>query len=266
MAKLIASLGMYDGGDLTAANDTLWSALAKRLQSAGIADVPAALSRELPLPEIWSHPGLIFGQTCGYPFARHYSETLTVLGTPSYDAPGCEGPMHGSFIVVPAASSLKTLSDLREVRAVINDVESNTGRQLFGDAVAELGECTGPFFRSVRVSGSHAESLRMVADGEVDAASIDCVTYAHIERAHPEQVARTRVVHTTRKTPSLPLVMASGLGAEIAAVVTRSLNEVLRDPAAAPALRTLRLTDVTQLAPSVYQRTLAFRDRADAIF
>lgn len=261
--QLIASLGMYDFADLRAANDALWSIVAEHLGRV-VAGVPAALERRTPLPDIWSSEHLLLGQTCGYPFARHHRGRLTVVGAPVYDVPGCDGPAHRSFLVVASSSRVERLLELRAARAAINEDESNTGRQLLGDAVADVHSGAGPFFGSVVRTGSHAGSLRAVAEGEADVAAIDCVTYAHLARSAPHDVARTRILSPTRATPSLPLVTARG-EAE-AARVADAVNAALRDPRTAAARATLRWTALSPIAPSAYDITLAYAARADRVF
>src|SRR5690242_16440875 len=95
----IASLGMYDGGDLTAANDALWEEIARRLVSFGLDDVPRTLERSLPLDDVWSNDRLLLGQTCGYPFAARFRGRLRLIAAPAYDVPGCTANGHQSFVI-----------------------------------------------------------------------------------------------------------------------------------------------------------------------
>ncbi len=46
-----------------------------------------------------------------------------------------------------------------------------------------------PFFRSVVETGTHPNSIARVTSGELDAASIDCMTYAFFKDHRPEVVA-----------------------------------------------------------------------------
>ncbi|WP_394847827.1 PhnD/SsuA/transferrin family substrate-binding protein [Pendulispora brunnea] len=260
MSHALANLGMYDGGDLTAANDELWTVIAEHLAARGIADVPACLTRG-PLEDIWNER-LLFGQTCGYPFISRLAGTLHVVGTPVYDWPGCEGATHRSFIVVATASSFRRLEDLAGSHAVINDPESNSGRNLFGDALASVG-ARAPFFGQVTVSGSHAQSLRDVAEHSADVAAIDNVSYAHILRAHPSLKEATRILHETRPSPALPFVTASQ---HRASVVFEAVREALRDVRTRGACRVLRLVGIEPLEREAYEITREFSARADKVF
>jgi ABC-type phosphate/phosphonate transport system substrate-binding protein len=265
MSTCIASLAMYDGGELTAANDVLWSAIAHRLESFGVRGVPCQLERDRSLDDVWSSDHLLFGQICGYPFASRFRSRLRLIAAPQYSAPGCTKSAHRSVVLVHARSPVRSLGELRGARAVINDVESMTGRQLLGDAIAASGGSCGSF-SSVEVSGSHASSLAQVAAGMADVAAIDCVSFAHLARAIPAVVAETRIVHRTRQTPTLPFVISAACGEVATFLVARALAEVVADPRTADARRTLGLVAVRRPNTKAYERTLEIATSADRVF
>src|SRR5208337_3099340 len=62
----IAALPMYDFPEIAAANDALWAAIAAGLKARGVG-APARLTRGEDIAALWRDPGLVFGQTCGYP-------------------------------------------------------------------------------------------------------------------------------------------------------------------------------------------------------
>ncbi len=82
---------MYDFGELRAAHDLLWSAIAERLVAAGVADVPTRLTRDIEHREVWRHPQLLLGQACEYPLAKSFGQHVMIVATPGYSAPGCVG-------------------------------------------------------------------------------------------------------------------------------------------------------------------------------
>ena len=260
MNGLTANFGMYDGGELTAANDVLWSAIAARITD--VDGVPTQLDRTVGPPGVWLDDRLLLGQACGYPFAKRLAERLVLAGTPDYTAPGCEPGAHRSFIVVAARTRTRSLRQLRGVCAAVNDTESMTGRHLLGEALAPApGAIT-----STVVSGSHARSLALVASGGADVAAIDCITYAHLARLSPEMVAETRTIAWTRTVPALPFVTARSLGAKTAARVASALRSVMIDPELADVRRVLRLRGLTTRGPSDYAALLPIAARADSVF
>ena len=208
---------------------------------------------------------LIFGQTCGYPFAARLSERLRLVGTPDYDLPGCARGQHRSFVIVHARSRFRSLGELRGSRAAINDGESMSGRHLLGDAIAELDEAPG-FFSGVVTSGSHANSVALIARGDADVAAVDCVTFHHLSRSHPEAIAETRILARTRLTPCLPFVIATGCGEVTASLVARALREAALDPRTEDARRVLGLAGILSVGGAAYGRSLLVAARADAAF
>lgn len=264
MTTWLASLGMYDGGELTGANDALWADIAQRLEREGLLGVPQALERGRSVEDLWSSERLLLGQACGYPLAARLRNDLRVVGVPEYDAPGCTRDYHRSFLIVNVRSDASRLSDLRGSRVAINDHESMTGRHLLGDVLAQGGATRG-FLSTIAVTGSHARSLAAVARGEADLAAIDCVTFAHLDRARPDLTAEVRVIHRTRATPGLPFVVSRSCGEEVALLVARALAEAVADRKTADARKLLRLVAVHPAQPGLYERTVALARRADRV-
>ncbi len=241
-ADRVASLPMYDFPELREVHDEFWGALASRLVTAGLSDVPRALTRGLSLGEVWGNDRLLFAQGCEYPLAKTFGARVRVVAHPLYAAVGCDGARYRSAIIVHAshdaavaeraassghgvgASAPRALTELRGSRCVVNELDSNSGMNLLRAAVAPLAH-GGQFFESVVVSGSHLRSVEMVAAGEADVASIDCVSFAHFQRLYPSLASRVRVLDWTTSTPSLPYITAGSASDE----TVRALRAVLAD-------------------------------------
>src|SRR5580693_1247535 len=103
---------MYDFPWIAAANDALWSAISARLAEAGV-QAPRTLTRGGDLAALWRHPGLVFGQTCGYPYVTSLRDEVTLIATPEYAFPGCVGAWHRSFIIRRASDPRCRLSEFR---------------------------------------------------------------------------------------------------------------------------------------------------------
>ena len=236
----IVALPMYDFPELRDAHDRLWSALALRLQDGGVDSVPGRLTRSSSHLETWAHPGLLLGQACEYPVAKSFQERLTIVATPGYSAPGCDGTSYRSAIVTRVQESAHTLEDLRNRRCVVNEPDSNSGMNLFRAALAPLAG-GARFFQSVRQSGSHRASLELVAAGEADVTAIDCVTLAHLQRIDPPLTSRLKVVDWTPASPCLPYVTSCQTNRATLEVLRTALAAVLVDPALAPVREVLLL-------------------------
>ena len=128
---MIAALPMYEFPWTAPALDAVWACMAERLRCsghrrAGVADARASNCRTL-----WRDPGLLFGQTCGYPYRHGLEPFVEILATPVFAFEGCEGASHCSFLVARRDDARRDLADFRGARAAINARDSNTGMNLF---------------------------------------------------------------------------------------------------------------------------------------
>jgi ABC-type phosphate/phosphonate transport system substrate-binding protein len=257
----IAALPMYDLPHLRAANNALWRAIATRLTAGGIQDVPPELSRGIPVAGLWRHPSLLLAQSCGYPIVTSLRNAVKVVATPRYGAQGCQGSSYRSAIVVSTKSTVATLDDLRGSRCAANDPASNSGMNLLRALIAPLAGGQR-FFGAVLWSGSHRESLALVARGEADVAAIDCVTFEHLRTAEPALFAAVRVIGWSAASPGLPLITAAGTDDRTLAALRAALAEITADREIAPALNALLIDGFDLLALDDYQNVTELERRA----
>ncbi|MGA2044217.1 MAG: PhnD/SsuA/transferrin family substrate-binding protein [Roseiarcus sp.] len=251
-APLVASLGMYDFPWLAEANDALWAGIAARLRAGGVA-APARLSRGAEPAALWRDPGLLFGQTCGYPYVTALRGAVALIATPVYAFDGCEGAEHCSFVVARLGDSRRGLADFAGARAALNAGDSNSGMNLFRATIAPLAR-GAPFFAAVIETGSHRASLEAVGAGAADLAAIDCVSFALIAAGRPELVAGIGIVARTPRAPALPFVISAALAGDRLDAVRGALFATLEDPALAPARARLGLVGARVLGEADYQR------------
>ena len=224
----VASLGMYDGPALQAANDSLWAQVARALQGLGFEGAPERLDRARPLEEVWGDPDLLLAQTCGYPLATTLRRRVRLVCTPVYSARGCEGPLHRAAVLVRIDDPALTVGDLRGSRCAVNDLRSNTGCNLLRRLIADVAGGRPFLAAPPLVTGAHRESLAAVCDGRADFAAIDCVTLAHLVRDAPETVRGTRLLRWTALTPGLPLVTGANTPPDRIPVLRQALRQALR--------------------------------------
>jgi ABC-type phosphate/phosphonate transport system substrate-binding protein len=227
---------MYDFPHLRAAHDAFWTAVADRLTARGLTAVPRQLTRDRGHLDLLQDPLLLFGQTCEYPLATSYADAATLIGTPRYTAPGCAGSTYCSVVIVRAADTVEELSGLRNRRCVVNEWDSNSGMNLLRAALATVSDGAPFFFKSVVPSGSHRGSVEQVARGDADVAAIDCVSFAHLQRDCPTDIAKLRVLCRTPASPSLPFITARGSGE----LTIRALRAVLADVLSDASLASVR--------------------------
>ena len=250
---------MYDLPELRLSTMLLWQHIASRLRASGLT-ASDEIEQPHDLAAHWRDASLLLSQSCGYPLLS-LPRSVRVVATPVYDADGCDGARYRSAIVVRRDHPADALAALRNSICAVNAMDSNSGMNLLRAEVAPIAQ-GAPFFRRVIVTGSHADSLRAVATGEVDVAAIDCVTLALLGDVRPEAVAAIRILGWTMPSPGLPMITAGDDRTLLA--LRGALDSAAHEPALAEARRALRLLRFEVLPPGSYGAVRALEDQARA--
>ena len=110
--------------------------------------------------------------------------------------------------------------------AAVNEFESLSG---WISLIAAIHGPQESWRGEVRVSGSHAESVRMLCRGEADVASIDSVTLAHLRRIDPAAIASLFVICNGPLVPCLPIVAHRSISDSQLDELRQALSESTRD-------------------------------------
>lgn len=162
-------------------------------------------------------------------------------------APG--NPVYFSEVVVNRNSPIRSFDDLRGRSMAYNDPCSLSGYYNLLKKLAEMGEDRS-FFSRIVCSKGHLNSLRMVADGEVDAAAIDSNVLRIGLRLDPELRGRLRVIESLGPFPIQPVVFRSALREELKDQLRDALLEI-KAGSNAPSLCEFGLQ---RFAPISYER------------
>ena len=260
---LSASFPMYDFEEVRGAHDVLWNSVARSLERAGVEGIPGALDRSRSVHELWTDPGLLLSQCCGADLVGRYAGTLTLVATPLYQAPGCDGSDYSSVVLVAEDSCATEISDLRDAVCVVNSRESHSGANALRALVAPLNR-QGRVFSRIVTSGSHPASVATVARGDADIAAIDCVTYAHLERYRPSLLRGTRPLCYTARAPGIPFVTRAGSDANRIRHLQSALLEAFKEPEVRAAGAAVFIDGVEILPRSAYERIVEFERLAAA--
>ena len=243
---MVASLAMYSLLPLRGAVDWLWGAVRRHLGWG-----PLALEWEMLTPGVWHHPDLLVAQACGWPLVTQLADEVAVVGTFDYDVPGSVGGHYRSVLISREATSIEQLRSRPGVVVARNAADSLSGwisvQQAWGGVPSTVVE-----------TGSHLGSVRAVADGRADVASIDAVTWALIDSLEPELVRSLSVVGRGPLVPCLPLVVPLRHAAYVEEL-RGALAAAVADPAAAVACSTLRIRGFVPLDLDDYLPLLSLR-------
>ena len=253
----LASLPMYCEDEVRPATERWWAGLARHLRECGVEGVPDRLTWPDDYQGHWRSPGLLFSQTCGYPYVNVLGSAVKLIATPSYDAPGCEHARYGAHVIVRDGASAQSIADLRGVRLAVNGTGSFSGYHVWR-RMLPAGDDPPSFFGEIVASGSHRASIRLVAAGEADACAVDCVTHALLSDQAGEELHGTRILTSSPTAPGMPYVTGAGTSDEDIAKMREGLLAAIADPSLTPARRELRLTGASVLTDDDYRN--AFQD------
>ncbi len=263
MARTV-SLPMYNFVGMRAANAAFWEALSALLRAEGVAGVPdELLVTRAPVPDA-IEDAVLFTQTCGFPLQTIYKGQHRLLARPCYDAPGCYGPTHSAFFVVPKDSPAMTVEDLRGRHFALNSLHSNSGMNLPRRRLAELAGGK-PFFGKITETGGHGASLKLLMAGGADCASIDCLTWVFAEDYQPDMVEGLRALAQTPSSPAIPFVTAATTDDATAAALQRCLYRMSDEAKYRPILSALRIARIEPAPGTEYQDILRLQTEAAAL-
>lgn len=187
---MFAALPMYDWAGVRASTDALWSSIRDACRAAGL-DAPDQLSRPFGAADCL-RSDLLLAQICGMPYRLWLHDKVTLLGASDFGIAGCAPGFYRSHIIVRPGDPVRG-------KAAVNALHSQSG-------YAAMTKHLGPPAHFI-LTGSHAASIRAVANGQAGYAAIDALTWRHALREMPE--ARSlQVVANTEPTPGLPFISA----------------------------------------------------------
>jgi len=116
-------------------------------------------------------------------------------------------PVYFSDVIVHKDNPARSFLDLRGQSWSFNEPLSQSGYGITRYHLVSIGETAG-FFSEVIKAGFHEESIRMVADGRVDASAIDSQVLAIEMRDHPEVTENLKVIEALGPSTIQPMAVS----------------------------------------------------------
>ena len=243
---MFASLPMYDRPESRAAHERLWAAIRDGMRERGVA-APEALDRETHYSDGWARPDLTLGQICNLPYRALLRGKVRRIAASDYGLEGCQPGYYRSLFVVRQDDPAMRPEDLAGRPMAYSDALSQSG---YG-AVASWAVKTGFRLNPALRTGAHIESVRAVASGKADFATIDAQTFRILAPTVPE-ITALRVIGATPASPGMTFITSpqndpapfreaigaaiAGLGTEDAAILGLRVVVELPDEAYDPQL------------------------------
>ena len=174
-----------------------------------------------------------------------------LAAAPVFDDPRTERrPAYFSDVIVTHGSPALRFEDLRGGTWAFNDPCSWSGYLNLLGQLRDVG--VAPFFRVLRESGSHIQSVRLVSAGEVDGAAVDSNALALLLRREPSLASRLRIIESWGPHPIQPIVASTRLPSALTDRIAASLCSMHLDERSAERLRSFGVVRFAPVADDHY--------------
>ena len=158
--------------------------------------------------EIISSEKTRLSHVCGYPLVNQYAGQLKPLCAPHFDIDGVNGAEYFSYFMVKKTMPINSIVESDGLIAAVNTINSNSGMNVLRHEIETINKLGAieQFFKELKISGSHNNSLQYLIDEKADIASIDAASYYFLQRNNPELNSQLKVIGRSVKTTSPPFV------------------------------------------------------------
>jgi phosphonate transport system substrate-binding protein len=203
---------------------------------------------------------------CGLPYVMLHDRpapAATLIVAPIMNAPRYKGqPKYYSDLIVRNDSPYQSIHDLAGRTYVYNDELSNSGYNLPRYRLLKLGLTSG-FFGKVLRSGSHEESIRMVAAGEADASFVDSLVLDYDREKGLGHAREVRVLESVGPAGICPMAASAKLPASVRETLQRYLTRMHEDPEGKKILDKALLARFVVVDESNYDDIRSMREAAE---
>jgi phosphonate transport system substrate-binding protein len=133
-------------------------------------------------------------------------------------------PVYFSDVIVPASSPARSLDDLLQAEWACNDTHSLSGFFAIRERLRAI-EGAEPRFR---FSGSHLQSIALIAGGVADAAAIDSNVLRLELARRPELAAKIRIIEGWGPRPMQPTIVRASLDVRLKHAIAAALLSIDR--------------------------------------
>lgn len=177
------------------------------------------------------HKEVDFGFVCGFPYVLQREQTpptIKLVAAPVMKFSHYNNkPKYFSYVIVHKDSKNGSFFDLKGCTYVYNHEISNFGYNMPRARLIELGE-TDDFFGKVMPSGSHEESIRMVALGMADASAVNSLVLDYEITKNSDFAGKVKIIEKLGPAGIPPLVASVKTDPDVFRIVQKvvlSMNE-----------------------------------------
>lgn len=170
-----------------------------------------------------------------------------------------------SLLIVPAASSAESMSDLQGAVFAFTDPISFSGRVYPTYLVKQLGSTPDAFFARTFFTYNHDNAIRAVASGVADGAAVDSLVYDFAVQRDPELASQVRVIHRSPRFGIPPVVTNPTARPQLKATLQELLLNMAVDSDGRAALAALGVDEFVLLDDSAYNSVRAITQAVEIV-
>ena len=157
-----------------------------------------------------------------------------------------------AYILVARDSPITKFEELRGKTFAFADPESNTGRLVPEFMLAKMGETPDSFFRKHVFTHAHDKSIKAVAQGIVDGASVDSLIWDYADKRNPQFTSKTKIIRKSAPYAIPPVVVRPGLDGELKKALKRVFLSAHADPEGKELLKNMMIDKFVEIDDKAY--------------
>ena len=165
-----------------------------------------------------------------------------------------------ALTLVHKDSNIRRFDELKGKRFAFTDPDSNTGHLVPRFLLAERGTSPEAFFGETFFTHSHDNSIRAVATGLADGASVDSLVWQFMKASNLDFAEQTRVVYESPEYGIPPVVVHPNLSNDVKLGLKDIFLSLNKDPELQPLLQKLRIERFEAGQDSSYDTVRDMRD------
>lgn len=179
-----------------------------------------------------------FAFICAGPYVKgHEKFRMELLAAPLLYGK----PFYQAYFIVHKDSSINDIKGLRGKRFAFTDPDSNTGRLVPTYVLSKMGETPEKYFKEFIFTYSHDNSIKAVARGLVDGASVDGLIWEYFNDRKPEMVKKTKIIYKSPFFGIPPVVVHPRMPSGMKERLRKIFLEMHKDPRGMDILSKLKI-------------------------
>ncbi|MEK6743127.1 MAG: phosphate/phosphite/phosphonate ABC transporter substrate-binding protein [Nitrospirota bacterium] len=182
-----------------------------------------------------------------------YVEGRREFGLELLVAPQAYGQtVYYAYIIVAKDSTITRFEELRGRSFAFADPDSNTGRLVPEFMLAKIGETPDSFFSKHVFTYAHDKSIKAVAQGIVDGASVDSLIWDYADKRNPQFTSKTKIIRKSAPYAIPPVAVRPGLDRELKKELKRVFLAAHADPEGKEILKNMMIDKFVEIDDKAY--------------